>query len=128
MIKKNFFLKIRSLLLPLVLLLAGLYFVPLKILDKDFSKIPGDLGDARFNNYILEHGYKYLTGKTDKYWDAPFMYPYKNVIALSDNLLGTVPVYSFFRMIGYDRETSFQWWFLALFALNFICCFWALNK
>lgn len=120
--------KIFPFLLPLVLLIAGLYVFPIRIFQNDFSKIPGDLGDARFNNYILEHGYKYITGKLDNYWDAPFMYPYKNVIAFSDNLLGTLPIYSLFRLAGTDRETSFQLWILALFALNFIFCFWALNK
>ncbi len=115
-------------ILPFLLLLVGLYLVPIKIFDAGFSKMPGDLGDTRFNNYILEHGHKVLTGKTDKYWDAPFMYPYKNVIALSDNLLGTVPVYSVFRMSGMDRDTAFQYWILVMFALNFICCFYALNK
>lgn len=120
--------KIVPYFLPFLLLVAGIYLFPLKFLETDFSKIPGDLGDARFNNYILEHGHKYLTGKVEKYWDAPFMYPFKNVIAFSDNLLGTVPIYSVFRLSGADRETAFQFWFLAMFALNFICCFWALNK
>jgi len=118
----------KTLLLPIFLLLAGLYFVPLKIFEQDFSKIPGDLGDARFNNYILEHGHQFLTGKVDKYWDAPFMYPYKNVIAFSDNLLGTMPVYSIFRILGNDRESAFQLWLLTLFILNFSCCYWVLNK
>jgi len=120
--------KITSLLLPFILLIAGLYFVPVKIFEHNFSKIPGDFGDARFNNYILEHGHKYLTGKVDKYWDAPFMYPFPNVISFSDNLLGTVPIYSAFRALGLDRETAFQFWLLTLFALNFICCYWVLNR
>lgn len=120
--------KIIEILLPLILLLAGLYLIPIKIFENDFSRMPGDLGDPRFNNYILEHGHKYITGKIDKYWDAPFMYPYSNVIALSDNLLGTLPIYSAFRLLGMDRETAFQFWFLSLFILNFICCFWALKK
>jgi len=92
--------KIFSPLLPLALLAAGLYLVPINIYKTNFSKVPGDFGDARFNNYILEHGYKYLTGKTATYWNAPFMYPYPNTIALSDNLLGTVPLYSGFRILG----------------------------
>ncbi|MGQ0829463.1 MAG: DUF7910 domain-containing protein [Bacteroidota bacterium] len=118
----------KTLLLPFLLLLAGLYFVPLKIFESDFSKIPGDYGDARFNNYILEHGHLYLTGKVDTYWDASFMYPYKNVIAFSDNLLGTMPIYSIYRILGSDREKAFQFWLLTLFILNFICCYWVLNK
>ncbi len=86
------------------------------------------MGDARFNNYILEHGHKYLIGDVHKYWDAPFMYPYHNVIALSDNLLGTVPIYSMFRIFGQDRESAFQFWLLSLFLLNYIFCYWVLKK
>lgn len=119
---------LRTLFLPMALLIAGLYFVPLKILQPNLTKIPGDLADARFNNYILEHGYLFATGKVDKYWDASFMYPIKNVIAFSDNLIGTVPIYSAFRLLGMDRETAFQFWILALFILNFLCCWWVLRK
>jgi hypothetical protein len=89
--------------------------------------IPGDLGDARFNNFVLEHGYKFFRGEVKSFWNAGFMYPYPNVIALSDNLLGTLPLYSLFRVF-LDRETSFQLWILALYALNYLCCFWALKK
>ena len=113
--------------IPFLLLLVGLYFMPIAVFESNLSKMPGDLGDTRFNNYILEHGHKYLTGKIDNYWDAPFLYPYKNVTALSDNLLGTLPIYSFFRGIGADRETAFQFWLLTLFTLNFIFCFISLH-
>ena len=114
--------------IPIALLLIGIYLVPVKIFEPNMSKIMGDMGDARFNNYILEHGYKYLHGEVKNYWDAPMMYPFKNVIAFSDNLLGTMPIYSFFRSIGNDRETSFQYWIIWLFALNFILCYFALKK
>lgn len=114
--------------IPFFLLLVGLYLMPIAVFETNLSKMPGDLGDTRFNNYILEHGHKYFTGKIDNYWDAPFLYPYKNVTALSDNLLGTLPIYVVFRSGGADRETAFQLWLLSLFALNFICCFIALNS
>ena len=115
-------------ILPLILLILGIYFMPVTIFNPDFSKVPGDFGDTRFNNYILEHGYKYITFQTRKYWDAPFMFPFHNVIAFSDNLLGTVPVYSLFRLLGCNRETAYQVWLLTMMALNFICCYWALFK
>ncbi len=41
----------------------GLYFMPIAVFESNLSKMPGDLGDTRFNNYILEHGHKYLTEK-----------------------------------------------------------------
>jgi len=111
---------------PAAFLIYGLWSFPLAIFGPDRELIPGDLGDARFNNYILEHFHQYATGKVDAYWEAPFMYPYKNVIALSDNLLGTAPLYSLFRQIGYNRGSAFQFWILAVFALNYLCCYLAL--
>lgn len=122
-LKKN-----KYLVLPLVILLTGLYLCPLRIFGPGLSFVPGDLGDARFNNYILEHDYRYFTGAVDHYWDAPLLYPFKNTIAFSDNLLGTAPLYALFRITGNDRETAFQLWLLVLFALNFVCCYWALMK
>ncbi|MBS1940214.1 MAG: hypothetical protein JST38_05000 [Bacteroidetes bacterium] len=110
------------------LFLAGMWMVPLAIFGPDRAFIPGDLGDARFNNYILEHFHQFIMGRVDGYWDAPFMYPWKNVIALSDNLLGTAPIYSALRTLGQTREGAFQGWILALFALNFWCCLLALRK
>lgn len=107
--------------------LYGLWSFPLALFGPDRALVPGDLGDARFNNYILEHFHQYASGEVASYWDAPFMYPYKNVIALSDNLLGTAPLYSLFRHAGFNRETAFQFWILAMFALNYCCAFLALN-
>jgi len=107
----------------LILLFTGMIFVPMSMTGINLEFIPGDLGDSRFNNYIFEHGYLWLTGEIHSFWDAPFMYPEQGVILYSDNLLGTLPVYAFFREIGNDRETSFQLWIWIMFALNFICCF-----
>lgn len=112
----------------LALFMVGIWSVPLAIFGPGQALIPGDLGDARFNNYILEHFHHFITGKLSSYWDAPFMYPWKNVIALSDNLLGTAPLYSAFRTFGFSREGAFQLWILSLFALNYWCCLFALGK
>ncbi|NBG64936.1 hypothetical protein [Acidiluteibacter ferrifornacis] len=93
-----------------------------------FEFIPGDLGDARFNNIVLEHGYLFLINKVDWFWNAHYIYPSKLVIARSDNLLGTLPIYAASRFIGFDRYTAFQLWFIVLHALNYIFCFWVVNK
>ena len=87
---------------PILFMLMGLYFGVMPYFHWDLSRIPGDYGDARFNYYVLEHGYSYLSGKISEYWNAPFMYPYKNVMALSDNLLGTLPIYALFRFFNAD--------------------------
>ena len=115
-------------LVAIALFIAGLWSVPLALFGPDRTLIPGDMGDARFNNWILEHFHQYVTGKVGSFWDAPFMYPWKNAIALSDNLLGSAPIYSALRYLGQTREGAFQGWIVAMFALNYGCCFVAMRK
>lgn len=105
---------------PFLLGLAlGLTFVTFQVLKFDLSIMPGDLGDTRFNNYVLEHGHKFITGQIDTYWNAPFMHPEESVISYSDNLLGTLPLYSIWRALGIDRESSFQLWYILITIFNF---------
>lgn len=127
-ISANAWSKISGVAVVLFLFAYGLFSFPLALFGPDRAMIPGDLGDSRFNNYILEHFHQWTAGKVDSYWDAPFMYPHQNVTALSDNLLGTAPVYSLFRRMGYGRESAFQLWILLVFAMNYICCFLALRQ
>lgn len=88
-----------------------------------FTHYPGDLIDARFNNYLLEHAHLFFSGQLDSFWNAPFMFPEKEVISYSDNLLGTAPFYSLFRYLGCDRETAFQAWYVFLSILNYSACY-----
>ncbi|GHX57865.1 hypothetical protein VCSRO206_2817 [Vibrio cholerae] len=90
--------------------------------------ILGDMGDARLNNYFLEHGYQFLLGNHVSFWSAPFFYPEPHVITYSDNHLGTLPIYAFFRYLNYDIESSFQLWQISLFVLNAICAYVVLRK
>lgn len=115
-------------LFVLILFGIGMYLLPGRVIGTDFDGVPGNFGDARLNNFFLEHGYQYVTGKTPTYWNAPFMYPDQQTLTYSDNLLGTLPLYIFFRLISFDRETSFQLWFLFLCAINFISAFVCFKK
>ncbi len=110
---------VRGILIPGVVFVFLCWYVLAPVFGKGFSEIPGDLGDARLNNYILEHGYKYLTGQAPSFWSAGFYYPHTGVIAHSDNLLGALVFYVPFRYLGLDRETAFQGWILTGYVLNF---------
>jgi hypothetical protein len=112
----------------LCLFIVGLYLSTVRVMGLDFANIPGDLADSRLNNYFLEHAHLFFSGKISHYWSAPFMYPEKEIITFSDNLLGTFPIYSFFRVIGYDRESAYQGWIIILFALNFLSAGYVLKK
>jgi hypothetical protein len=59
-------------LLLLVCFGIGFYNFPLSLVKTNFSYMPGDLGDARFINFVLEHGYQYLIGNQPSFYDATF--------------------------------------------------------
>ena len=97
-----------------------------------FHATPGDLIDARFNSVILEHLYSWfkigLSGHWTNVWSPTFFYPYKNVLAFSDNHFGTALSYAFFRHLGFAREIAFSGWFVIGIGLNFICSYWVLRR
>ncbi len=90
--------------------------------------MPGDLGDARFNSVILEHGYQWLTGQVDGLWSPGFFYPFERVLGFSDNHFATLWVYAVARAFGAVREDAFLFWFLVGNTLNFFSCLWVLRR
>jgi len=92
------------------------------------DQIPGGFDDARFNMYVLEHGYRWLLGLDKSFWSAPFFYPAQNVITYSDNHLGSFLFYSMLRILGAGRETAFQLWGITLFTLNYFVTWIVLRR
>ncbi|MFG5053736.1 hypothetical protein ID062_15300 [Vibrio cholerae] len=111
----------------LFLLIVVTLFYVLGFLGLGLENIFGDLGDARLNNYFLEHGYQYIIGNHVSFWSAPFFYPAQYVMTYSDNHIGTLPIYVLYRILGYDIETSYQIWQISLFVLNSISAYLVLR-
>jgi len=118
----------RSLLLAVIVVTVGMILGPLSVVGTDFSHLPGDLVDNRFNNYILEHGYRYLGGLEPSFWHARFCYPARWVTASSDSHLGNLPIYALFRVLGAEPERAFQLWWLSTFPLTFAATVWAMRR
>jgi len=113
---------------PFIAFIIGIWYFCIRLLGYHFEYIPGDLGDSRFINYLLENGHYWLTGKVPSFWDAGFMYPFKNTIALSDNMLGTIPFYSIWRIFGFSPESSYQLWWVCICSLNYWCSYYVFRK
>jgi hypothetical protein len=79
----------------------------------------GDLGDARFNLYILEHTFRWLIGLDASYQSPDFYYPYPGVLLFSDTHVGSVPFYVLFRSLGASPFTAFTLWIFAGYVLTF---------
>ncbi|MCI0704004.1 MAG: hypothetical protein L0241_23340 [Planctomycetia bacterium] len=108
--------------------LIGFYNYPWRTVGWRFDHLPGDVVDNRLNLAVLEHGYLYLTGKVDHFWDIGTYYPIRGVTAWSDAHLGMLPLYSALRAIGMPPERAFQGWFLIPFLLNFAAAAWAARR
>lgn len=114
--------------LPFVIFALGFWFFCTGILGSDLAYIPGDLGDSRFINYLLEHGYQFIIGDQDSFWNATFMHPFPNTIAISDNMIGTLPIYAVFRFTGMEQELAYQFWWMSICALNYWLTFIVIKK
>ena len=110
-----------------VLLLVTLAAVPLAQMH-GLKMMPGDVGDARLNNYFLENIYQFLAGRSDSLWHLGFFYPFPYVLGFSDNLFGAAPVYILMRMITGQADTAFQLWFLFGYIANFYATYYALRR
>lgn len=123
---KTFFIK-NNYLIPILFLIFGLgvFFYPMFL---NFDKMPGDLGDARFINFILEHYYQYINNNPihDRFWVLPMHHPLKNTLAYSDLLLGCSFLYVPFRYI-FNAQTAFQIFLVLVCSLNYIS-FYFLSK
>lgn len=110
-----------------VLLLLALAAVPLAQMH-GLKMMPGNLGDARLNNYFLENIYQFLAGRSDSLWHLGFFYPFPYVLGFSDNLFGSAPVYIMMRVITGHADTAFQLWFLVGYIANFYAAYYALRR
>ena len=92
------------------------------ILLSRLSRMQSDWGDTRLNNYILEHGYRWLIGMPghERFWSPPVFFPAPNTAAYSDVLLGVAPFYWPWRLAGLQPDTAFQLWLLTIATLNFL--------
>lgn len=111
-------------------LVVGVFLVgfaqgPMAAVGWRLTHLPGDAIDGRFNNYVLEHGYRWLRGETPAgFWHLPIYYPAPRVTAYSDAHLGSLPFYAALRAGGLSPERSYQLWFLLPFALNYLAAAW----
>lgn len=84
-----------------------------------------DVGDTRLNNYFLEHSFQWLTNPdySGSLWSPSFFYPADEVLAYSDNLFGSAPIYWLIRFLA-SPPTAFQIWMIAVSVLNFFSFFY----
>lgn len=114
--------------LAYILLFAAAFWLGPWQFSEQFTEIPGDLGDARLNAYFLENVYQYLLGNSESLWHFGFYYPFPYTVGFSDNLFGLSPLFILFRIAGVDAYSSFLYWFMSGYVLNFASSLYVLRK
>jgi len=108
-------------LVALLLLMVGLLMVYRVSFASGFTHIPVDEGDSRFNHYLLEHSYRWISGhpQHNNLWSPPMFYPATNTIAYSDAMAGYGWWYWPLRAAGLGPNPSFVLWMVLSSAMNF---------
>ena len=116
-------------LIPLAACAAGLLAVFHPTILSGFARMQTDPGDTLLNNYILEHSFRWISGRlSGGFWNPPVFFPVQNVAGYSDILLGSAPLYWVCRVVGFLPDTAFQLWQLAVAGLNFVVFYWWVRR
>src|SRR5262249_4180087 len=91
-----------------------------------WERSPGDLGDTRFNMYVLEHFFRWLQGKDMSLASPDMYYPFPGVLFFSDTHAGTAWVYAVFRFIGLNYYSAYKAWFFTGYILTFAAAYYVL--
>ena len=87
----------------------------------NLGRLQNDPGDTLLNGYILEHSWRWLTQPDycGTYWSPAFYYPQPLVLAYSENLLGTAPLYWLLRTGG-PPIAAYQLWMMLVTGLTYV--------
>ncbi|MBL8949466.1 MAG: hypothetical protein JNK82_01725 [Myxococcaceae bacterium] len=103
----------------LVMFAVGVGLATWPMLSSGLELMECDPGDTRLLNYVLEHGYRWLLGRAELF-SPPFFWPERGVGPFTELMVGTLPLYAPWRLLGFEPDTSFQLWMFAVLSLNFV--------
>ena len=87
---------------------------------------PGDLGDTRFNIFVLEHVYQFVTGHIQDFASPGIFYPFPDTLFFSDTHVGSAVVYILFRDLGFAELNAFSLWFFIGCLTTYVAAYYAL--
>lgn len=111
---------------PLILglLFTALVFGPLLAA----GGAPGDLGDARFNTFVLEHVDRFVTGQGVQFASPGIFYPFPDTLFFSDTHVGTAIFYIVLRALGLGEFQAFSGWFVIGYTTTYAAAHYAFAK
>jgi hypothetical protein len=117
----------RADLFALLLGMLGTAAWHLPLLASGFDQMPGDVGDARANVYLVEHWYQVFRGQAELLSPAIF-YPVKETIGYAETMFVHALPYSGLRLAGMDMFSALAAPLVLFNFLNYVTCFVLLRR
>jgi hypothetical protein len=110
--------------------LAGVALAFHATLASGFTVLTGDFTDSRLLTYLSEHGWRWLCRQPQHsdLWSPPIFYPAANAAAYSDVLIGCLPFYAPWRLLGLAPDTSFVLALMAAATANYAAFYLLLRR
>ena len=97
---------------------GGLVFFYQDLFVSGFARMPGDTGDARHINLVLEHWFRVFTGEAT--WRSPnFFFPQPATLGYSEALFLCALPYTLLRLLGVGIYSAFQGVLICLSAVGY---------
>ena len=112
----------KRLLAPAALYLAVTLLVTFPLLQHFASALPHDVGDPSLNAWLLSWSTKQLP-LTDAWWNGPMFYPAANVVALSELLLGLLPITAAVQWLTHNPLAAYNTAFVLSFPLSALAAY-----
>lgn len=115
---------------PWLLWMGGMVASLGPMLVTGLGRVTASRGDPRLIHYALEHSWRWIIRHPlhRSFWDPPIYYPYRDVAAFTDVLLGAGPLYWPWRALGIEPVTAFQLWEAAAWSSGFLCAYLLLRR
>ena len=116
-------------LLPIAVCVLGLLMVFREVLFLGGAVQLNDAADPRFNEFLLEHSWRWLQGfEAGGVFELSVGYPSTNTLGYSEPMISFGPLYWPFRALGLSTATSYSYWLVATAVVNFFCFYFFTRK
>ena len=116
-------------LLPIAVCVLGLLMVFREVLFLGGAVQLNDAADPRFNEFLLEHSWRWLQGfEAGGVFELSVGYPSTNTLGYSEPMISFGPLYWPFRALGLSTATSYSYWLVTTAVVNFFCFYFFTRK
>lgn len=106
---------------------VGLLYQFWPVFRSGLALVPGDLGDARFIQALLEHWFQVVKGNA-AWRDPPFFHPAPGVLGYSDGLFFYAIPYILLRLARLGPVTAYFATLCVIFAIGYASALWFLRR